>query len=398
MPVHFKYGTGFALSPKEQYSVPFPDINSRAFRSTRGDEQCEPRYTICGKESIGRYCKTSTALLAVGQFLFPRGLGSCVPLWKDSYMSEASVSRRAVFLGSKQPGLDSLRILHETSPETLIAAVTVDDSSDGRSVFGAFKDFSDDAGIGFHVSRSRADTHDILNSLRPDLCFVQGWYQLFTAETLAIAPNGFIGVHPSLLPRFRGGSPLVWSLIAGEKKVGTTLFIMSEGMDDGPIVHQISLDVLPEDDIASVMGRIDVEFKKDLPDIWRRLIDGTAVLLEQDQDLATFCAQRFPEDGLIDWHLPAVQVYDFVRAQAPPYPGAYFIHDGRKIIITKCQLFDRPYYGTAGQVARMTPDGVQVICGDHRALLIKEILVDGELCKAETVLKSMRTRLRSASV
>lgn len=112
----------------------------------------------------------------------------------------------------------------------------------------------------------------MLNDIGPDVGFVCGWYWLIDRETLDLVPNGLWGVHNSLLPKYRGGAPLVWSILNGDSHVGSSVFKISEGMDDGEILHQVKVKVLPDDNVGSLLEKIEQELIENLPKKWTDLV------------------------------------------------------------------------------------------------------------------------------
>src|SRR5262249_7680476 len=102
---------------------------------------------------------------------------------------------------------------------------------------------------------------------------------------------------------------------------------------------------------------------------------------------------RQPADGNIDWTQPARDVFNFIRAQSDPYPGAFTYVDGQELRIWKARLFDDVYFGTPGQVARIASDGVTVVCGDHRALVLEDVEMSGKRGRANELIKSIKLRM-----
>lgn len=307
--------------------------------------------------------------------------------------SSLKTIERVLFVGSKRLGLTCLSTLYRLAPQRLIGVVTMDDTSDTRSVLPEFEAFCAQAGLACHVARHREESEGFIRTLQPDLCIVVGWYWFITETTLDLVPHGFIGLHNSLLPRYRGGSPLVWALINGETSVGISLFSFTPGMDDGDIWAQASTPVSDADTIGDVLARLEQQavalFESHYPDI----LSGRLKPVPQNHQEATFCAMRKPEDGFINWMQPAQAVYNFIRAQTHPYPGAFTLYRQERLTIWKARLENQTvYYGTPGQVARVTPDGVYVICGDHHPVVLETVGYQEKTLPAQEVLRSVQIR------
>lgn len=168
---------------------------------------------------------------------------------------------------------------------------------------------------------------------KPDLFVVSGWYHMIPRNWRELAPA--YGLHASLLPDYSGGAPLVWAIINGERETGITLFQFDDGVDSGPILGQSATVIEEADTIATLYARIEelgLELiRKCLP----ALAKGTARMTLQDHSKRRIFAQRKPEDGIIDWRKSALDLYNFIRAQTRPYPGAFTTLNGKHISIWK---------------------------------------------------------------
>lgn len=301
-----------------------------------------------------------------------------------------------LFLGSKALGLSVFRALRAATPDRRWVVVHPDDRSDPRGVAGDFEHAARSLGCDFMLAASPESARKCIAELSPEAGFVCGWYWLFDAATLAAVPAGLWGLHNSLLPKYRGGSPLVWSILQGDDEVGATVFRMTPGLDDGPVLLQVRVALGPDDGIDVALRDIEAGVLRELPDRWQALLGGRAVLAVQDESAATWCGLRREEDGLIRWSWPARRIHDFVRAQTTPYPGA-FTHDGdRRVAILRTRRIAAQWLGTPGQVLRRTPQGVLVACGEGEAIEVVRVRVDGLESDAAEVLRSVRLRLTDA--
>lgn len=166
-----------------------------------------------------------------------------------------------------------------------------------------------------------------------DLAVVVGWYYLLPRRVRALFPLGAVGVHASLLPRYRGGAPLVWAIINGEHETGVSLFYLEDGVDEGDIVAQDPFPIERDDTIATVYERATRSSVRLVTEYIPKILDGSAPRAPQDHSLATMFPQRSPTDGLIDWSRSPDEIRNFIRAQTRPYPGAYTHIDGKRVVI-----------------------------------------------------------------
>ena len=300
--------------------------------------------------------------------------------------------RRVLFMGSKELGLAVLRAIHQASPGSIAGILTLDDSNDHRSALPRFREFAATVNMPLRIAANRAESEQIIQEFNPDLCVVVCWYWMLGEKLLVSIPYGFIGVHNSLLPRYRGGSPLVWQLIQGETEIGFSILTLTSGMDEGPIWASRRLAVEPEERIGQVLPRLEAAIVEELGSLYPRILSGTVQPAPQDAREATYCMARHPEDGELDWRDPAANVFNSIRAQSDPYPGAFSYWNGKLVRCWRATLFDRPWCGAPGQVARIRTDGVVVIAGDHRAVVLTEIEMDGVRDAADRLITSYRHR------
>ena len=179
----------------------------------------------------------------------------------------------------------------------------------------------------------------LVRSWQPEIFLVAGWYHMVPKSWRTLAPA--YGLHASLLPDYSGGAPLIWAIINGEERTGLTLFQLGDGVDDGPIVGQAETQISYDDTIGTLYSRIEemgIELiNKHLPQIAR----GSAKLIPQDESKRRVFPQRGPCDGRIDWSLRAHQIYNFIRAQTKPYPGAFTTWQGKELSIWRARPKDR---------------------------------------------------------
>lgn len=296
-----------------------------------------------------------------------------------------------IFLGSKNLGLAIFKKVYEISNKNW-SIVHPNDSSDSRSDLENFRDYAEKNGIPFFIANNGKEAQKIIEKINPNIGLVCGWYWLIKEETLEAIPGGLWGIHNSLLPKYRGGSPLVWSIINGEKTVGSSVFKLTKGMDEGDILHQVEIHLSPEHDIQYALQEIEKKLLETLPEQWNALVMGKAVLKLQNQHEATYCGSRTPLDGHIDWSWSAERVHNFVRAQTTPYPGAFTYSEGQKTIIRKTRALSEVYFGTPGQIIFITSEGIIISCGGNTALCVIDVEIGHNIEKASHLFKSVKQR------
>jgi methionyl-tRNA formyltransferase len=167
---------------------------------------------------------------------------------------------------------------------------------------------------------------------QPDLLLVCGWQRLLNKPVLSIAREN-IGVHSSLLPKYRGRAPVNWAIICGEKETGVTVFSMEQEADSGPILGQRSFPIKPLDTCRDVYDSSARATGKIICEILPKLANGTQKLYDNPSRQHKCMPKRTPEDGSIDWSRSALELHDFVRALTHPYPGAFTKWQGQNLYI-----------------------------------------------------------------
>ncbi len=160
-----------------------------------------------------------------------------------------------------------------------------------------------------------------LASLHPEAGVGVAYGQILRQEALAIPAKGMINVHPSLLPRHRGASPIPAAILAGDRETGATIILMDPGMDSGPILAQRSLPIEDRDTAGSLAEKLAALAADLLAETLPRWLRDEIEPQPQDHSLATKTPLLQKQHGAIDWSLPAMRIWRQVRAYNP-WPGA----------------------------------------------------------------------------
>jgi methionyl-tRNA formyltransferase len=161
-----------------------------------------------------------------------------------------------------------------------------------------------------------------IRALQPDLFFSFYYREMLKRELLEIPKLGALNMHGSLLPKYRGRVPVNWAIIHGETETGATLHYMTEKPDNGAIVAQQAVPILPDDTALQVFQKVTVAAEMALNSCLPELLAGRAKAVKQDLSKGAYFGGRKAEDGIIDWSQSAQAIHNLVRAVAPPYPGA----------------------------------------------------------------------------
>lgn len=217
-----------------------------------------------------------------------------------------------------------------------------------------------------------------LSKYKPDVIYCFGWSHLIPTSVMNIAKYGAIGFHPTQLPLHRGRHPIIWTLALGLTETATSFFQLEKGADTGAILDQKSLVVDISDTASSLYEKIIQQAIIQVPEFTRKLRDGNAVFLPQDETKSSIWRKRGFQDGLIDWRMSALSIYNLIRALTKPYCGAQFAYKDQYITIWQSKLdsaFENYFqeesqYFEPGKILANNESSFLIQCGDHSTLLI----------------------------
>ena len=285
---------------------------------------------------------------------------------------------RTVWVSFDTIGRDCLEAASDVGAE-IVGVVTLPGPIDpNRSGQCAFDDVAARLDAVLHeTSDINADeTLAAVGELEPELVFVVGWSQLVRDPFIELVSEGVFGMHPTLLPRHRGRAPIPWAILTGLARTGVTLFeIVDATADSGAIVGQREVEISPDETATTLYARIanaHVELTRELVP---RLLARTAPRIPQDPSRASSWPKRSPADGIIDWETRAPYVYDWVRAQTRPYPGAFTFLGDEKVIVWGARPVSLVDEAPAGTIVDVLDEGPVVACGEG-GLVLEEVQTD----------------------
>jgi len=223
-------------------------------------------------------------------------------------------------------------------------------------------------------------------ALKPDLAVVVAYGNLIPKRLLEAVPRGFVNIHPSLLPKHRGASPITAAILDGDQETGVCLMVLDEGMDRGPVIACRRV-ALKGDETTVSLRAILTPIGADM--IGKELIgylDGKIEAVAQEHDKATFCKQIESEGARIDWQKPAVEIERLVRAMNGVTP-AWTMLDGKMLLVYEATIAEQwgqsPFPSDKGAVPVGTPGTIlkiknnpAVSCADGY-LILNEIQLAG---------------------
>jgi methionyl-tRNA formyltransferase len=293
---------------------------------------------------------------------------------------------RLVFCGTPQFAVPSLKHLLAQPESEILSVYTQPDRPRGRDQevsFSPVKEVAMAAGIAVmqpeKVRAPEVETH--LASLEPDAIVIIAYGQIIPKRLLSIPRLGWINLHASLLPKYRGAAPIHWAIANGETVTGNTTMRIDAGMDTGEMLLQEEMRIGPDETLPELSARLAEAGAPLMTETLRRLDTGDLAGRAQDHAQATLAPMLKREDGLIEWSRMAVEIYNRMRGFAP-WPGAYTEFRGQT-----CHLWGKP--STEGKPvpnkqAEATPgalhlgkDVFRVVCGGGSLLEVSSVKQEG---------------------
>jgi len=279
---------------------------------------------------------------------------------------------RAVFFGSAAIGFPSLEALLCSPSDEVTAVVTQPDRPAGRKqqlTPCPVKVFAAERGIPVLSPEKIKDSLPELRALNADLFVVVAYGQYIPPSVLALPRCGAINLHPSLLPKYRGSSPIQWALANGDTMTGVTILYVSEKMDAGDLILQREQPVSPDDTAVTLESRLAQTGAQLLMEAVEQIRNGTVCRRPQDDAAATEVRKLTKEDGRLDWTLSASALRNRIRG-FNPWPGCFCeMPDGQRLKILRAAVEDRS--GMPGQILEAAGAGLLVAAGEGSLRLLE---------------------------
>ena len=295
---------------------------------------------------------------------------------------------RIVFCGTPSFAVPTLKHLLAQTDFEIVGVITQPDRPRGRGQevsFSPVKEAALAANVAVHQpEKIRApESEALLQKLAPDCVVIIAYGQIIPARLLPIPNLGWINLHASLLPKYRGAAPINWAIVNGETRTGVTTMRIDAGMDTGEMLLQREIEIGPQETAPELAARMSESGAPIMAETLRGLAAGSIAPKPQEHAEASYAPMLKKEDGRIDWKRPAKEIYNRMRGFAP-WPGAYTTFRGQT-----CHVWAEPV-SKEGDVA--LPNGAGggvpgtlfseknelfIWCGDTTVLCLRLVKVEG---------------------
>lgn len=290
---------------------------------------------------------------------------------------------RIIFCGTPEFSVPTLRHLLSQPDFEIAGVITQPDRPRGRGQqvsFSPVKETALAAGVAVHQpEKIRApEVQELLQKLTPDVIVIIAYGQIIPGRLLPIPKWGWINLHASLLPKYRGAAPINWAIVNGDTKTGATSMRIDAGMDTGEMLLQKEMEIGPAETAPELAARMSALGAPLVVETLRGLAAGTIIARRQNNEQASFAPMLKKEDGLIDWSRTAREIFNRMRGFAP-WPGAFTTFRGQT-----CQVWGEPVESAGGRdapgtlvLSRSTRDQLIVHCGQSTALSLTGVKSEG---------------------
>jgi methionyl-tRNA formyltransferase len=294
-------------------------------------------------------------------------------------------SLKIIFCGTPAFALPSLRELIGQRDFQIAGVVTQPDRPRGRGKeisSSPVKDAAVGAGIPvYQPHKIRAEeSYEYFRNAAPDVVVIIAYGQIIPARLIEIPRLGWINLHGSLLPKYRGAAPIHWAIASGETRTGLTTMRIDSGLDTGPMLLKYETEIAPNETAPELYARLAGAGAPLMVETLCGLAGGTVTPTPQDNSQATLAPPLKKEDGRINWSLPAQKIYNRIRG-FQPWPGVFTTFRGKQ-----CAIWGKP--ASAATTARTSPNSalgaiavssgeVDVACGEETELRLEFVQLEG---------------------
>ena len=284
--------------------------------------------------------------------------------------------KRIIFMGTPMFSVPILKSLYQNGyPVTCVYTQPPQRSKRGQKVNKSpVQGISETLNIEFRAPETLKDNqeeHEFIKNHEADLAVVVAYGQIIPKNILSLTKKGFINIHASLLPKWRGAAPIQRSIMNLDKETGISMMRINEELDSGAVSNQYKLEI-GDENAEEISEKLSLLAAEKILDEIDNVLDDKANFIEQDHSKATYAPKIDKSEGRINWNEKAEQILGKVNGLYP-VPGAWFNFAGERYKILKSKIGN-----AVGKVGEVTSDELEIICGDNKSLKILEIQRQGK--------------------
>ena len=287
---------------------------------------------------------------------------------------------KTIFMGTPEFALPSLELVAKTTD--LKAIFTKEDKPNSRGnkiIINPIKQYGLENNIEVIQPKKLRD-EEIINRIKeinPDLIIVVAYGKIIPKSIIDIPKYCIINVHSSLLPKYRGASPIHSAILNGDKETGVSIMYIEEELDSGDVILQEKCEIYDKDTLGSLHDRLKIIGAKALGEVINLIEAEKVTAVPQEHDKATFVRPISKEEGKIDWSKSKEEIHNKIRG-LNPFPGAYTSFNGEIIKVYEVEKIENEYNGEFGEVVELMKKSGPVIKTRNGSLILKNLKVQGK--------------------
>ena len=286
------------------------------------------------------------------------------------------MNNKIVFMGTPIFAVPILKSLYQNGyPISVVYTQPPQKSNRGQKINKSpIQGLSETLNLEFRTPKlikNNKEEYDYLKKLDADIGIVVAYGQILPIEILNLTKKGFINIHASLLPMWRGPAPIQRSIMNLDEKTGISIMKISEKLDTGPICNSYSLDILKNENAESLSDRLSLLAAEKILDNIDSILEDRAVFINQESSKATYANKIIKSEGKIDWKNSAETIVGKINGLYPS-PGAWFIFEGERHKVLEAEIID-----TSGEIGIVLNDNLEIGC-NNKSIKIKNIQREGK--------------------
>tara|TARA_B100001063_G_scaffold40478_1_gene34289 strand:- start:1298 stop:2230 length:933 start_codon:yes stop_codon:yes gene_type:complete len=285
--------------------------------------------------------------------------------------------KKIIFMGTPMFAVPILKSLYQNGyPISVVYTQPPQKSQRGQKINkSAIQNISETLNIEFRTPNSlknNPEEYQFLKELNADLAIVVAYGQIIPKNFLDLTKKGFINIHGSILPKWRGAAPIQRSIMNLENETGISIMKIAEDLDSGPVSNTYKIKINRNQNAQEISEKLSYLAAEKVLDEIDNILEDNAKFINQDHSKATYAKKIDKKEGLIDWNMEAVKILGKINGLIPT-PGAYFNFNGERYKILKAEI------GTGkGEVGEVLSDKLEIVCGKNQSLKILEIQRQGK--------------------
>ena len=273
------------------------------------------------------------------------------------------MSKKIVFMGTSNFAVPILKSLYQNGYQISVVYTQPPKKSNRGQKFNksSVHLFSENISLDVRSPqylKNNNEEESFLTELKPDIILVVSYGQIIPKNLLNIPKNGFLNVHASLLPKWRGAAPIQRSIMNQDKETGISIMKINENLDEGPVCNQYSIKISEKMNSEELSEKLSLIASEKILDILDNIFEGNIKFNDQDHSKATYAKKINKIEGKIDWNENSEKIIGKINGLYP-YPGAFFLFNGERYKILKAEKSN-----TNGKAGSIVSENFEVCCGE----------------------------------